>query len=50
MEAYRSLRDDYMDSEQDSEMFRQIGFRSWPETAEDFVKACITDRAMGHVA
>jgi hypothetical protein len=26
---------------------RQIGFQSWPETAEDFVKACIADRAMG---
>ena len=39
--------DDYMDSEQHSEMFRQIGFHSWPETAEDFVKACIADRAMG---
>src|SRR4029453_6881549 len=45
--AYGSLRDDYMDSEQHSEMFRQIGFHSWPETAEDFVKACIADRAMG---
>jgi hypothetical protein len=32
-----------MDSEQHSEMFRQIGFHSWPETAEDFVKACIAD-------
>ena len=32
--------------EQHSEMFRQIGFHSWPETAEDFVKACISDRAM----
>ena len=32
---------------QHSEMFRQIGFHSWPETAEDFVKACIADRAMG---
>ena len=31
---------------QHSEMFRQIGFYSWPETAEDFVKACIADRAM----
>ena len=47
LEAYGSLRDDYMDSEQHSEMFRQIGFHSWPETAEDFVKACIADRAMG---
>ena len=37
----------YMDSEQHSEMFRQIGFHSWPETTEDFVKACIADRAMG---
>jgi hypothetical protein len=27
-------------------MFRQIGLDSWPETAEDFVKACIADRAM----
>ena len=36
-----------MDSEQHSEMFRQIGFHSWPETAEDFVKACIADRATG---
>jgi hypothetical protein len=36
-----------MDSEQHSEMFRQIGFHSWPETTEDFVKACIADRAMG---
>ena len=44
LDAYGSLRDDYMDSEQ---MFRQIGFHSWPETAEDFVKACIADRAMG---
>jgi hypothetical protein len=44
--AYGSLRDDYMDSEQHSEMFRRIGFHSWPETAEDFVKACIADRAM----
>ena len=43
--AYGSLRDDYMDSEQHSEMFRQIGFHSWPETAEDFVMACIADRA-----
>ena len=34
-------------SEQHSKMFRQIGFHSWPETAEDFVKACIADRAMG---
>ena len=47
IDAYGSLRDDYMDSEQHSEMFRQIGFHSWPETAEDFVKACIADRAMG---
>jgi hypothetical protein len=47
LDAYGSLRDDYMDSEQHSEMFRQIGFHSWPETAEDFVKACIADRAMG---
>ena len=47
LNAYGSLRDDYMDSEQHSEMFRQIGFHSWPETAEDFVKACIADRAMG---
>ena len=46
LDAYGSLRDDYMDSEQHSEMFRQIGFHSWPETAEDFVKACIADRAM----
>ena len=46
LDAYGSLRDDYMDSEQHSEMFRQIGFHSWPQTAEDFVKACITDRAM----
>ena len=46
-DAYGCLRDDYMDSEQHSEMFRQIGFHSWPETAEDFVKACIADRAMG---
>ena len=45
--AYGSLRDDYMDSEQHSEMFRQIGFHSWPETAEEFVKACIADRATG---
>ena len=44
--AYSSLRDDYMNSEQHSEMVRQIGFHSWPETAEDFVKACIADRAM----
>jgi hypothetical protein len=36
-----------MDSEQHSEMFRQIGFHSWPETAEDFVRACIADRATG---
>src|SRR6476659_30174 len=47
LDAYGSLRDDYMDSEQHSEMFRQIGFDSWPETAEDFVRACIADRAMG---
>ena len=47
LDAYGSLRDDYMNSEQHSEMFRQIGSRSWPETAEDFVKACIADRAMG---
>lgn len=47
LDAYGSLRDNYMDSEQHSEMFRQIGFHSWPETAEDFVKACIADRAMG---
>jgi hypothetical protein len=47
LDAYGSLRDDYMDSEQHSEMFRRIGFHSWPETAEDFVKACIADRAMG---
>jgi hypothetical protein len=47
LDAYGSLRDDYMDSEQHSEMFRQIGFHSWPETAEDFVKACIADRATG---
>ena len=47
LDAYGSLRDDYMDSEQHSEMFRQIGFHSWPVTAEDFVKACIADRAMG---
>ena len=47
LDAYGSLRDDYMDSERHSEMFRQIGFHSWPETAEDFVKACIADRAMG---
>src|SRR4029450_13559222 len=46
-DAYGSLRDDYMDSEQHSEMFRQIGFHSWPETAEDFVRACIADRATG---
>ena len=46
LDAYGSLRDDYMDSEQHSEMFRQIGFHSRPETAEDFVKACIADRAM----
>ena len=46
LDAYGSLRDDYMNSEQHSEMFRQIGFHSWPETAEDFVKACIADRAM----
>ena len=43
LDAYGSLRDDYMDSEQHSEMFRQIGFHSWPETAEDFVKACIAE-------
>src|SRR6476619_4751946 len=47
LDAYGSLRDDYMDSEQHSEMFRQIGFDSWPETAEEFVKACIADRATG---
>ena len=47
LDAYGSLRDDYMDSEQHSEMFRQIGFHSWPETAEDFVRACIADRATG---
>jgi len=47
LDAYGSLRDDYMDSEQHSEMFRQIGFHSWPETAEEFVKACIADRATG---
>ena len=41
LDAYGSLRDDYMDSEQHSEMFRQIGFHTWPETAEDFVKACM---------
>ena len=46
LDAYGSLRDDYMDSVQHSEMFRQIGFHSWPETAEDFIKACIADRAM----
>jgi hypothetical protein len=45
LDAYGSLRDDYMDSEQHSEMFRQIGFHSWPETAEDFVMACIANRA-----
>jgi len=44
LDAYGSLRDDYMDSEEHSEMFRQIGFHSWPETAEDFVMACIADR------
>jgi hypothetical protein len=49
LEAYGSLRDDYMDSEQHSEMFRQIGFHLWPETAEDFVKACIADRSNGSV-
>jgi hypothetical protein len=27
-----------MDSEQHSEMFRQIGFHSWPETAEDLLR------------
>jgi hypothetical protein len=37
LDAYGSLRDDYMDSEQHSEMLRQIGFHSWPETAEDFI-------------
>ena len=42
LDAYGSLRDDYMDSEQHSEMFRQIGFHSWPETAEEFVKASPT--------
>ena len=47
LDAYGSLRDDYMDSEQHSEMFRQIGFHSGPETAEEFVKACIADRATG---
>jgi hypothetical protein len=47
LDAYGSLQDDYMDSERHSEMLRQIGFHSWPETAEDFVKACIADRAMG---
>ena len=47
LDAYCSLRDAYMDSEQHSEMLRQIGFHSWPETAEDFVKACIADRARG---
>ena len=47
LDAYGSLRDDYMDSERHSEMFRQIGFYSWPETAEEFVKACIADRATG---
>ena len=46
LDAYGSLRDDYMDSEQHSEMFRRVGFHSWPETAEDFVKACVADRAM----
>ena len=43
LRSYRSA----MDSEQHSEMFRQIGFHSWPETAEDFVRACIADRATG---
>ena len=38
LDAYGSLRDDYMDSEQHSEMFRQIGFHSWPETAEDLLR------------
>src|SRR6478672_5668926 len=45
LDAYGSLwDDDVQDSEQHSEMLRLIGFQSFPQTAEEFVKEYITKR------
>ena len=47
LDAYGFLWLDFRDSEQHSEMLRQIGFNYWPKTAEEFVKAYIANRSMG---
>ena len=48
LDAYGSLwDDDVQDLEQHSEMLRLIGFQSFPQTAEEFVREYITKRTGG---
>jgi hypothetical protein len=47
LDAYGALWDDVPDSEQHSEMLRLIGFQSFPQTAEEFVKQYIAVRTGG---
>jgi hypothetical protein len=47
LDAYGALWDDVMDAEQHSETLRQIGIQSFPQTAEEFVKAYIANRTGG---
>jgi hypothetical protein len=47
IKAYGALVDRLPDAEQDNEVLRQIGFESWPENAEEFVKAYISDNTRG---
>jgi hypothetical protein len=45
--AYAELFDDLNDSERKSELFREIGFHWWPQTATDFVSRFISERPRG---
>lgn len=42
--AYAELLNDLKDSEQKSELLREIGFHWWPQTATEFVSRFISER------
>ncbi|MCH8240946.1 MAG: hypothetical protein IIB62_13060 [Proteobacteria bacterium] len=44
LQAYRELLDGFDNVEHHSEMIGEIGFHSWPETAEEFCREYIADR------
>ena len=44
LQAYRELQEGFEDSEEHSEIMRQVGFYWWPESAEEFRRKFIAER------